>query len=135
MSGISRNQWIGIAIVILGVIANGSTNLTPVVGAGLTQILVNLATLLNTGLGGVIIVLGGNQTQAREVIQNPANQEQIVKAVAAMPGLEPLQANRNANAVVAQLAVDPSATNISAKPSDAAAVMATASASEPITPT
>ena len=100
INGITRNQWLGIIVVILGAVAGGSAQLNNVVGPGVTQLLVSLATLLNTIMGGIIVNLGG--------------QGQQIKDVAAMPGVDRVSINENASAAAAIVAVDPQQTKVGA---------------------
>lgn len=100
LKGITRNQWLGIIIVILGVIAGGSAQLIEVVGPTVTKLMVSLATLLNTAMGGIIVILGGQNQQVIDVRR--------------MPGVEKVLINENANQTLAAMATDPNEPKVGA---------------------
>jgi hypothetical protein len=107
----------GISVSILGALMVANTQLTDLFGAFWTTKITSGAALLNMILGGVVATITG-----------PVSQDQQVRQVLAMPGVEPLQVNRKASPELAQLAVDPTVSGISAKPSDRDAVNEIASA-------
>jgi len=106
-----------ISIAVLSALMVANTQLTDLFGAFWTTKITSGAALLNMILGGVVAAVTGPQTQ-----------DQQVRNVLAMPGVEPLQINRKATPELAAMAVDPTLPGISAKPSDRDAVSSIASA-------
>lgn len=94
MSNLTPLQWIGITMVVLSAIAGGSATLTDIgLAAPTVKALVGVANFIMTILGGIITFLSG--------------QAHMVKAVAAMPGVEAITVNTQANQVLASVAMDP----------------------------
>jgi hypothetical protein len=90
---ITRTQWIAIAMLALGLIAGGTSQLTELFGVGVAKNLSSAASFLSSFVAGLQIILGG--------------QGQQIKDVAAMPGIEKVLVNASANQTAATLAVDP----------------------------
>lgn len=118
--------WLGIIVLLNGVIIGGTSQLTELVGAFATGKLVAFAALGNMFLGGVITMFSGQATQTQNVIADPHSQEALIRAVLAMPGVEKVDVNSKASATLATVAVDPSVNKISPTPAAQAAVEATA---------
>lgn len=112
MPTLTPAQWIAMILVILGAITGGTSQLTEVIGPGATKVAVALASLATTILSGWIMVLTGQASQ--------------VKAVQAMPGVDKIVVNAQANQTLASLAVDPSQQKIETAPGAAGTVANTA---------
>lgn len=93
MNGITRNQWLGIIAVVLNAIVVSTAFLTDTFGASVAKEIVGSAAFLNMILGGVATLLSG--------------QGQQIKDVVAMPGVERITVNTQANQTLATMAVDP----------------------------
>ncbi len=111
---LNTNQVLAIILVILSVLVGSTAQLTDLFGAHVTQDVVSVASLLMAVLNGILVVITGQTGQ--------------IKAVRSMPGIEKLVVNDQANATLAQMAVDPTEPKIGAKPDSLAAVKATAAA-------
>lgn len=91
-------QVISICIVVLGVLMVSTAQLTDLFGAHVAKGVVSLAAIVNSILGGVMSVITG--------------QASMIKEVAAMPGIEPIKVNAQANTTLAAIATDPNQPNI-----------------------
>lgn len=111
---LNAGQVLAIVIVTLGVLVTSTAQLTDLFGAVATKYIVSASSLLTSILGGVVGILFGQGNQ--------------IAAVQAMPGVEKITVNSQANAVLATLAVDPSQNKIEPTPEARQAVQATASA-------
>jgi len=111
---LNGNQVLSIILIVLSVLVASTSQLTDLVGPGMTKTVVSIASLLSAILNGVMAVITGQSSQ--------------VKAVLAMPGLDKMVINKNAGAMLATLAVDPAQDKIEASPEASAAVQATARA-------
>ncbi len=109
---LTRNQILAIVIAILGVLMASTAQLTDLVGPGTTKTIQSLAGILNSVLASVLAVITG--------------QSGIIKDASAMPGVEKITVNSQANATLATLAVDPQQSKIAPTPQAAQAVQATA---------
>ena len=113
-------QKIGLAIGVLGFLATAGTQLTDIfapfgsLAPTIVKEIVSLSGFVSGILGVVLAFMTG--------------QANAVKAVRAMPGVEGVLVNAQANAALATLAVDPTESKIKIVPSDVAAVQATARA-------
>lgn len=107
-------QKIALSMVVINALAGGSAQLTPLVGTYVTGLIVAAAALAGTIVSGWMFVLTGQQN--------------IVKAVAEMPGVERITVNAKANQALAQVAVDPKADKVSPTADAFDAVTATAEA-------
>lgn len=114
MNNLTRSQIFQIALCLLGVLIAGTGQLTVLFGPLVTSYIVSAAGLAVAGVSGVGAIVTGQGNQAL--------------AVQAMPGVERLLLNKNANATLATLAADPANTKILATPDAKAAVAATAAA-------
>lgn len=86
-------QVLAIAGVVLGVAMVSTSQLTDIFGSGPTKIIVSASAMLSMMLNGVLAVISG--------------QAAMVRDVAAMPGIEPLKVNAQANPTLAAIAIDP----------------------------
>lgn len=109
---LNRNQIIAISIAILGVLMVSTSQLTDLFGPTVTKSIVSVASLLNSILGSTLAIITSQGGQVRDVL--------------AMPGVEKININANANQTLAALAVDPTIDKISPTPAAQAAVTATA---------
>lgn len=97
---VTRNQWFAIVILLLTVLTGGSAQLTDLIGPYATKVVISFSTLATGFLAGVQIILGGQAQQVRDV--------------AAMPGVDRVSVNAQANANVASVAVDPTQQKVGA---------------------
>lgn len=102
---------------IVSVLMIAGPQLTDLFGSTIAKNVVSGAGLVNLMINSVMAALTGT-----------ISQEAQVRQVLNMPGVEPLQVNRKASPELAQLAVDPTVSGISAKPADRDAVNEIASA-------
>lgn len=107
---ITRNQWFAIAVLLLTVLTGGSAQLTDLVGAYATKVIISFSTLATGFLAGVQIILGGQGQQVRDV--------------AAMPGVERVSVNAAASPTLASVAVDPAQYKVGATTPEARTVLA-----------
>jgi len=107
-------QIIGIVLVINGAIIGGTAQLDVLFGVATVKIIVAVASFGNSILGGVITMFTSQGAQ--------------VKNVLAMPGIESVKVNSQANPALAQIAIDPDQAKIEAIPTAEAAVIKTATA-------
>jgi len=112
VSNITPLQWLGIIVLFNGMIIGGTSQMDILFGATITKSLVAIASLGNVFLGGLVTMFGGQSTQ--------------VKNVLAMPGIESIKVNAQANHDLAQIAVDPTLIKIDTIPGATAQVTATA---------
>lgn len=109
---INLKQGISIVIAVLGVLMVSTTNLADLFGPTAAKSIVSIAALLNSILGSTLAVI--------------TSQTGTVKDVLAMPGVEKINVNAQANQTLAAIAIDPTVDKISATPQAQAAVTATA---------
>lgn len=109
---LNGKQLIGITIAVLGVLMVSTSQLTDLFGPAVTKSITAVAALLNSILGATLAVI--------------TSQTGTVKDVLAMPGVEKINVNANANEALATLAVDPTVNKISPTPAAQSAVEATA---------
>lgn len=105
-------QIISIFIVVLGVLMISTAQLTDLFGATVAKSIVSVAALANSILGGIMSVITG--------------QASMVKEVAAMPGVESIKVNAQANHTLATIAEDPAVLKVEATPQAQAQVTRTA---------
>lgn len=111
---LTLGQKIALLSITLGALAGGTAQLTPIFGSVVSADIASLAALANTIVSGWIFVVTGQGAQ--------------MKNVAAMPGVEKVLLNSDANAVAATLAMDKNQDKIAPTPSAETAVAATAKA-------
>lgn len=109
---ITRNQWIAIIILALGLISGATGQMTDIFGVGAAKSIASAASFLSSFVAGIQVILGGQGTQVKDVL--------------AMPGVEKISVNGQANAALATLAVDPTVDKIAPTPAAESAVSATA---------
>lgn len=105
-------QWIGIMVGLNSLLMGATPQLTVLFGTAAVPIIVAIATLGNGALGVFVTVIGGQSAQVRNVL--------------AMPGVEKIAVNGQANAALAAMAVDPDQNKIA--PTTAAMDKVTATA-------
>lgn len=110
----NNKQILSIALVVLGVLTASAAQLTDLVGPAYTKVIISGASMLMSTLAGIQGLVSG--------------QASLVKDVQAMPGVEKIVVNKDANANLATLAVDPAQPKIEVKPGAENAVSTTAAA-------
>lgn len=111
---LNRGQILSIVVLVLGVLMASTSQLTDLFGPQITKYIVSASSLLTSILAGINTVLQGQGSQ--------------LAAVQAMPGVEKIVVNSQANATLATMAVDPLQDKIEATPAAQDAVEATAKA-------
>lgn len=114
MKNLTTAQIFSIILVILGVLVASTGQLNDLFGPTVTKYVVSAAGLMVSMVSGISTILTGQGAQVRDV--------------AAMPGIEPIQINAQANKTVAALAVDPTLDKIEIKPGAEVAVSTIAKA-------
>lgn len=114
LKNITPLGWLGALILLNGVIIGGTSQLTDLFGSGLTHKLVSVASLANMFFGGLV--------------SSFSKQSDMIKNVLAMPGVEKISVNAQANTTLATIAMDPSINKIAPTPAAVDAVTKTASA-------
>jgi drug/metabolite transporter (DMT)-like permease len=112
MIQLTGKQILAIVIAVLGVLMASTAQLNDLLGPTLTKTVVSIASLTNSVLASILAVL--------------ASQGNLVTDVQAMPGVEKIMVNKEANSTLAGLAVSPVNSKIEAVAADAAAISATA---------
>ena len=111
---LTRGQLFSIAIVVVGVLGASTAQLNDLFGPAITKDIVSASSILTSLLAGINALLGGQGSQ--------------IAAVAAMPGVDKIVVNKDANATLATLAASPDNNKVEAVPQDQQAVEATAKA-------
>lgn len=109
---LNQNQIIAIVMAILGVMIGSTAQLTDLFGPHVTKEIVTIASLANSFLSSILVVITGQSSTVRQVL--------------AMPGVERIDINAKANQTLASLAVDPNVNKIA--PTQAAMDVVTATA-------
>jgi len=91
-------QWIGIILAVNGALTGATAQLTDLFGPTIAKDIVSVASLASAILGGIITSMSGQAAQ--------------VKSVLAMPGVEKVTVNAQANQTLASMAVDPNVDKI-----------------------
>jgi hypothetical protein len=112
MFGLTPLQIIGIMLAINGGMIGATAQLTDLFGAIVAKDIVSIASIGNIILGSIVTTLSGQGAQIRNVL--------------AMPGVETIRVNSQANQTLAAIAVDPLQPKIEASPGAAAQVAQTA---------
>ena len=99
-------------MAILGVMIGSTAQLTDLFGPHVTKEIVTIASLANSFLSSILVVITGQSSTVRQVL--------------AMPGVERIDINAKANQTLASLAVDPNVNKIA--PTQAAMDVVTATA-------
>lgn len=94
---------------VLSVLMVSTAQLTDLFGPGITKSIISIAGLTNMILNSITVAL--------------STQGSLVKEVAAMPGVERIQVNTQANQTLAQVATDPQQPKIGTNPEDRAQIM------------
>lgn len=88
---LNPKQWLAIVIAVLGVFIASTSQLTDLVGPQVTKLIVSLSSITVAALSSISAIL--------------STQTSLVKDVQAMPGVEKITVNANANPTLAGLAV------------------------------
>lgn len=89
---LNTKQIIAIVLAVLSVFSGSTAQLTDLFGSGVAKILISASSLAATTLSSVLAVL--------------SSQDRTVKEVAALPGVERISVNTQANPVLAAAATD-----------------------------
>lgn len=99
MTNLNTKQVIAIIMAVLGVVAMASAQLVDMgASTAVAKSVTTAAGFVNTILAAVVAAISG--------------QASMVKEVAAMPGVESIKVNDQANQVLAAVAVDPKIENV-----------------------
>lgn len=90
---INLKQGISVVVAVLGVLVISSAQLTDLLGPTVAKAVISLSSLAMSILSGIQVAL--------------TSQGATVKDTLAMPGVEPLRINADANKTLAAIAVDP----------------------------
>jgi hypothetical protein len=102
---------------ILSVLMVSTAQLTDLFGPGITKSIISVAGLTNMILNSITVAL--------------STQGSLVKEVAAMPGVERIQVNTQANQTLAQVATDPQQPKVGTNQEDRAQVIDIATGASP----
>jgi|ERR1700690_354915 len=116
MFNITQSQFFLLIVVTLGVVSGATAQLNDLFGATAAHWIVTAASFAQTLLGAWLMVLTGQNTQIKSILDAPGGQAALAKTVADMPGVEPLKINTRATPALAALAVDKNVNKIG--PSD-----------------
>ena len=107
-------QWIGVVLVVNGALNGCLNEMTDLFGTVWAHHVLSLCTIGSAVCGGLIMTFGGPGA--------------MVKTVAAMPGVDTITVNANANQALAQIAVSnaPDSVKVEAAPTAVARIAATA---------
>lgn len=97
---VTRNQWFAIIGVILSALMTSTAFLTDTFGASMAHAIIGGAGFVNMVLSGITVILTGQGQQVRDV--------------AAMPGVDSIKINQQANTALAQVATDAAQPKIAA---------------------
>jgi hypothetical protein len=90
---LNTKQVLAIILAVLSVLSGSTAQLTDLIGAQGAKAVISIASLAMSVMSSVLAVL--------------SSQNNIVKDVAAMPGVQRIDVNENANSTLAAIAVDP----------------------------
>lgn len=107
-------QIIGIILAVNGALTGATAQLTDLFGPLVAKDIVSVASLGSAILGGIITSISGQGAQ--------------IKNVLAMPGVERINVNAQANQTLAAIAIDPGVDKIAPTPAAMATVTQTAKA-------
>jgi len=105
-------QVIAIIVAVLSVLSGSTAQLTDLLGPGAAKVVISMASLAMSVLSSILAVI--------------TSQGSTVKDVLAMPGVEKININGQANQTLAAIAIDPKQDKIS--PTQAARLEVTATA-------
>lgn len=108
----NTKQVLSIVLVILGVVTASTSQMSEIFGPATAKYMISVAGLFMSMLAGIQGVL--------------SSQSSLVRDVQAMPGIEKIVVNKDANSNLATLAVDPAQPKIEVKTGAEGAVNATA---------
>jgi hypothetical protein len=108
-------QIVGIILLANGVVTGSVNEMTDLIGAVWAKHLISIAIMGSGFCGGLVTMFGGVPSQ-----------EAQMKSVLAMPGIEKIDVNGLASAVLAKMAIDPTINKIA--PTTAAIDKVTATA-------
>lgn len=94
LKNLTPNQWFAIIIAILSALAGATAQLSDLFGAQVAHSIVTVSTLLTTIMSSVLVSLTSQSAQIRNVN--------------AMPGVDRIVVNKDANLALAQAVADPS---------------------------
>jgi len=114
MLSLTPLQIIGIVLIINGALTGSVNEMTDLLGAVWAKHVVSLAVIGSGICGGLVTMFGGQGSQ--------------IKRVLAMPGVEKISVNGQANSVLATMAVDPAVDKIAPTQAALQEVSATAKA-------
>lgn len=109
---LTGKQIIAIIAAVVSALMLATTQLTDIFGPTVAKSIVSVAALANMILNSVIAALTG--------------QANLVKDVAAMPGIQSISVNAQANQTLASVAMDPKVDKVAATPQAVDRVIATA---------
>lgn len=109
---LTPKQWLAIIVAVLSAMAAATSQMTEIFGPTLAKSIMAGAGLLNTILSSILAIL--------------SSQTSLVKDVQAMPGVDKITVNAQANQTLATIATDPQNTKVEPTPGAAAAVQRTA---------
>lgn len=89
---LTGKQWLAIVAAVVSALMLATTQLTDIFGATVAKEIVSVAALLNMVLNSIVAALTGQAT--------------LVKDVAALPGVERISVNAQANPSLAAIATD-----------------------------
>ena len=112
LRNITLLQWVGIVLMINGVLSGSVGEMTDLLGQVWAKHVVSIAVMGSGVCGGLVTMFGGQGTQ--------------VKNVAAMPGVEAIKVNAMANSTLAAIATDPMQDKVAPTPQAETKVVATA---------
>ena len=109
---LNGKQIISIIAAVVSALMLATTQLTDIFGASTAKLIVSTAALANMILNSIIAAITGQATMIRDV--------------AAMPGVEKISVNANANQTLAAAAIDPVQDKVAPVLNDLESVTATA---------
>lgn len=113
IKSITPLQWIGIIILFNGTLIGGSSYLADLLlNPPMVKGLIALASLVNMFLGGLVTMFSSQGAQVKQVL--------------AMPGVERVTVNAQANQTLSAMAVDPTVNKIAPEQKDIGAITQTA---------
>jgi hypothetical protein len=105
MSGITRIQYFGMAIIFFSVLAGGSAQLEILVGLAVAKMIIAFSTLVTAFLGGAQTIMGGQVAQIDAVMKALANNPLLANTASSQVGVVAA-----ANAVIGSSAAGPQIT-------------------------
>jgi len=119
MNNITPIQWFLIFIAFLGALSGSTAQMTDLFGAVVAKDIASGASFLSGLISAILIPLNGQTAQ--------------IKSVAAMPGVEKITVNAQANQALAAVAIsdDPAAAKVVTTPSSNTTVTNTAQGTKP----